>query len=79
MLISSEGEQSGSTSAATAIAYMKADAISKATCESIDRMTGRTTESQTFNAATRSFRSADIVGQTGCMFNGAAFIAFHRL
>jgi hypothetical protein len=79
VLISAIGEQSGSAEAATAIAYMNTDAVSRAACETIDRISGRTTDTQAFDASVRSFRSVDIVGQTGCMFNGAAFIAFHRL
>jgi hypothetical protein len=79
VLISAIGEQSGGKPAATAIAYMNTDAISKSACETIDRISGRTSEGQTFDTSVRSFSYADIVGQTGCMFNGAAFIAFHKL
>jgi len=79
VLISAIGKQSGGKVATTAIAYMNTDAISRSACETIDRISGRTTEAQAFDASVKSFNSADIVGQTGCMFNGAAFIAFHKL
>lgn len=79
VLISEIGEQSGGRPAATAIAYMNTDSISRAACETIDRISGRTPENQAFDASVKSFNAADIVGQTGCMFNGAAFIAFQRI
>lgn len=79
ILIGANGNQETSYEAKTAIVYLNSDSVSKAICESIDRISGRTTDAQAFDPSTRSFVYNDIVGQTGCMFNGAAFIAFHKL
>ena len=79
ILIGENGNQETTYEARTAIVYLNSDSVSKAICESIDRMSGRTTEAQTFDVTPKSFVYSQIVGQTGCMHNGAGFIAFHKL
>lgn len=62
-----------------AIAYMNADEQSRAVCESIDRMSGRTLYGATFDAGAKSFALLAITGQAGCQSNGSVFIVFHKL
>jgi hypothetical protein len=79
ILISADGSQVTTQEAKTAIMYMKADTVSKSVCEAIDRMLGRTKDNEVFDVAPRSFVNSQMVGQAGCMHNGAAFIAFQKI
>jgi len=78
-LIDEDGGQTAGGEAATAVAYLNRDEVSRTICENVDRSAGRTRPGQAFDASTKSFAAASIVGTTGCMWNGSAFIVFHRL
>jgi hypothetical protein len=78
-LLDEGGGQTAGGEAVTAVAYLNRDEVSRKICEDIDRSAGRTRPGQTFDATTRSFAAAAIVGTTGCMWNGSAFLVFHKL
>lgn len=78
-LLDEDGALTAGGEARTAVVYLNNDAVSRRICEDIDRGAGRTGEKQAFDAGKRSFASNSIVGETGCMYNGAAYIVFHKL